>query len=54
MSDNKKPKTEKSKKPNNLNINIKGLDIDKAEYQEIVLSNSNFPDRDYFKRDYFD
>lgn len=27
-----------------LNINIKGIDIDKNEYQEIILSNSNHPD----------
>lgn len=31
---------------------IKGLDIDKNEYQEIVLSNSNFPERDFFKKYY--
>ncbi len=36
-----KPKAKKSKKK------IVGLDIDKAEYQEIVLSNSNFPYKDF-------
>ena len=37
----------KIKKSKTLNIKISSLNIDKAEYQEIVLSNSNFPDRDY-------
>ena len=46
MPENKK---QQKKKINKLNIKIKGLDIDKAEYQQIVLSNSNFPDRKYFK-----
>ena len=60
MSENKKQETKKIKKSENeltrscfatkkSNIKVSGLDIDKAEYQEIVLSNSNFPDRDYFK-----
>jgi len=53
MSD-KKQKIKKPNEANNININIKSLDIDKAEYQEIVLSNSNFPDRDYFKQNYYD
>jgi hypothetical protein len=35
-------------------IKIDSLDIDKAEYREIVLSNSNSSDKDYyFKRDYY-
>jgi len=50
---NKKQEIEKNKKINN-NIKIKSLDIDKAEYQQIVLSNSNFPDRDYYKRNYYE
>lgn len=37
------------KKPD---IKIKGIDIDKAEYQQIVLSQSNYHDRNYFKREY--
>lgn len=48
----KKQQTTKNPKKNPKEI--KGLNIDKAEYQEIVLSNSNFPDRDYFKRGYYD
>ena len=51
MPENKKQKTNKTKI---LDIKITGLDIDKAEYQEIVLSNSNDPTRDFFKRDYYD
>lgn len=39
-----------SEKPKTLNINIKGIDIDRNEYQEIVLSNSNHPDN--FKNSY--
>lgn len=46
LKDKKKPKPKK--KP----ISIKGLDIDKNEYQEIVLSNSNKPDFGCGKRDY--
>lgn len=49
MSENKKQKSEKIKKTQKFNINISGLDIDKAEYQQIVLSNSNLPDKNYFK-----
>jgi len=36
---NKKKTTKKAKK-----IKINGLNIDKAEYQEIILSNSNHPE----------
>jgi hypothetical protein len=41
-------------KPENKkhNIKIKGCDIDKAEYQEIVLSNSNNPDRACYGKNY--
>ncbi len=37
----------KTKKKSKLIINIKnmGVDIDKNEYREIVLSNSNHPER---------
>ncbi len=51
---NKKQEPQKIEKTNKLNIKIKSLDIDKAEYQEIVLSNSNFPERDYYKQNYYD
>ncbi len=40
--DNKKNKPKKKKK---FEVNIKGLNIDKAEYQEIILSNSNHPEK---------
>jgi len=42
---------DKSKK---LDIKITGLDLDKREYQEIVLSNSNFPDGDYSRQNQYD
>lgn len=44
MSDLKKKN--KKKKINLKNI---GVDIDKNEYKEIVLSNSNFPESSFFK-----
>lgn len=53
MTENKKQEINKVKKTNKSNLKISSLDIDKAEYQEIVLSNSNFPDKDYFKQDYY-
>ncbi len=34
-------------KKNKKQLEIKTLDIDKAEYQEIVLSNSNTPDDEW-------
>ena len=33
------------KKKKKFEIKIKGLNIDKAEYQEIILSNSNHPEK---------
>ena len=39
--ENKKKKSKKKK----FEINIKSLNIDKAEYQEIILSNSNHPEK---------
>lgn len=50
MAEDKKQEMKKTKP---LNIKITGLDIDNAEYQEIVLSNSNNPDRNYSKNDYY-
>ena len=44
MPENEKQEPKKLKKPQKINIKISGLDIDKAEYQQIVLSNSNFPE----------
>lgn len=40
MTDKKKPKKKKK-----INIKNMGVDIDKNEYREIVLSQSNQPDR---------
>jgi len=55
MNDNikqgKEPK--KVQNLNKLNKKIVGLDLDKIEYQEIVLSNSNFPDRDFYNQNYY-
>ena len=50
MADNKN-QTKKNKEP--FDIKITGIDIDKNEYQEIILSNSNHPDKDFY-RDYYD
>lgn len=47
MNKDKKQESNKTKKNNKLNIKISGLDIDKAEYQEIVMSQSNYPDNFY-------
>lgn len=51
MSEEKKQEPQKKTK---LDIKITGLDIDKAEYNEIVLSHSNLPDRYYDKKNYYD
>lgn len=40
------------KKANNakkFNVKIDSLDMDKMEYQQIVLSQSNYHDRDFFR-----
>lgn len=50
----KKQQNNKSKQLNKSDKKIIGLDIDKREYQEIVLSNSNFPDRDFYRMGYKD
>lgn len=51
-------KTQENKKnkisPSKVDIKNMGINIDKNEYQEIVLSNSNFPDRTYFEKEYID
>lgn len=43
-----------TKKGAKININTKtmGVNIDKNEYREIVTSNTNFPEKSFFKRDY--
>ncbi len=46
----------KKQKPKKINININnmGIDIDKNEFREIVLSNTNRPEachiKEYFKK----
>ena len=42
-----KPVIKKKKKPKYKTLNTKkwGINYDKSEYQEIVLSNSNHPER---------
>ena len=42
-------KKQEPKKANKFDIKIASLDTDKAEYQQIVLSNSNFPDKNYWR-----
>ena len=44
MSEENNPK-KKTKKKKKFEVKIKGLNIDKAEYQEIILSNSNHPEK---------
>ena len=46
MTEEKKEiKKNKKNKKKKFEVNIKGLNIDKAEYQEIILSNSNPPEK---------
>ncbi len=45
----KKNNTLKKKKIPEIKIKSMGIDIDKNEYREIVLSNSNRPENTYFK-----
>ena len=42
---NKNQENKNSKKKKKFEVKIKGLNIDKAEYQEIILSNSNHPEK---------
>lgn len=49
-----KQESKKKVTPANIDIKNMGINIDKNEYQEIVLSNSNFPDRTYSEREYYD
>ena len=48
MKENKNNKNKTKKKK--FEINIKGLNIDKAEYQEIILSNSNHPENNNLQK----
>lgn len=47
MNENNKKKKNKKFK---INIKNMGVNIDKNEYSEIVLSNSNRPENTYFKK----
>ncbi len=43
----------KNPKKKKKELKITGLNIDKAEYQQIVLSNSNFPDKNFSQKKIF-
>lgn len=49
MSENKKQKNKKAKK---IDIKNMGVDIDKNEYKEIVLSQSNNPGKNFYEKYY--
>lgn len=42
-------KSKKLKKTKKINIKNIGVDIDKNEYKEIVLSQSNHPDKNFYR-----
>lgn len=46
MTEEKKEKKGKV----NLDINTMGVDIDKNEYREIILSQSNHPDKSFYDK----
>lgn len=46
----KKSNTDKKKKTPKINIKNMGVDIDKNEYREIVLSNSARPESAFYDR----
>lgn len=52
MPDNKKLEPKKNIDFKKIDIKDMGINIDKNEYQEIVLSNSNLPDKTYYEREY--
>ncbi|MEI8377657.1 MAG: hypothetical protein WCF95_03875 [bacterium] len=43
----------KDKNPKKIDIKNLGLNLDKMEYQQIVLSDSNFPDKRDFREGNF-
>ena len=43
-------KNEKNSKKPEINIKDMGVDIDKNEYREIILSQSNHPDKSFYDR----
>lgn len=54
MQENNNKEVKKNQILKKINIKDMGIDIDKNEYHEIVLSNSNVPENDYIKRNYYD
>lgn len=46
-------KEKKKKGKNKFNLKNIGVDVDKNEYREIVLSNSNFPEAVFSKKKKF-
>jgi len=46
---NKETEIEKTPTPKKSNFEIKSINIDRAEYEEIILSNSNHPDKDFYR-----
>jgi|GEM_PF-836093 len=52
MKEKDKDKEKGSGKKPKIKVDIKkmGVDIDKNEYREIVLSNSNHPDKSFYGR----
>lgn len=53
MPDTNKNLKKELVKKDESEITITGIDIDRNEYHEIVLSNSNHPDKDFY-RGYYD
>jgi len=52
MSDDKKQEIKKEPQKRPVKRKISSLDIDKNEYQEIVLSHSNRPEQTYYNKNY--
>lgn len=44
-----KIETKKNPTPQKFDFEIKSINIDRAEYEEIILSNSNHPDKDFYR-----
>ncbi len=54
MNDKNNKKAQKTKTKPKKSIKNMGLDIDKNEYMEIILSNSNHPEATYKNKHYFE
>lgn len=48
--ENNKKQNQKAKKSIKFDVKKAGLDIDKAEFQDLILSNSNDPARSFYKK----